>query len=138
MLNCVSNLALNLRTFAVVLIAGISFHQAQAQEAEQVPEASPATEVEESLPEVEIIADAPSPVKKKPKKKRSGAAQAPTPAVSSGAAQSQADFEPVEEFDVGTEQGDADLRGRLPVAKDTFVPVTIVDDEEILAGHGAN
>ena len=119
--------AVYLRTTAILLVASLSFDPARAQEAEVT--------AAETLPEVEIIADTPSPVKKEPKKKRS-AAPSSTPTVS-GADQPQADFDP-SELDVGTGQGEPTLRGRLSVAKDTYVPVTIVDDESLLADHGAN
>lgn len=118
-----SNTAAYLRTTAIVLIASLPFDPARSQDAE-------------TLPEVEIVADAPSPVKKKPKQTRSSAVQPATPA-ESDANQVETGFEPAE-FDTGAGQSEPTLRGRLPVVKDAFVPVTIVDDEAIVADHGAN
>lgn len=124
MLSHSSSSAAYLRTTAILLIASLSFDPARSQEAELA--------AAETLPEVEITANAPSPVKKKPR----STAQPSTPAVS-GADQAQTDVDSAE-FDAGAGQDEPALRGRLPVAKDSFVPVTIVDDEEILADHGAN
>lgn len=114
---------------AFVLFAGPG-PSAWAQTAEPV----------EVLPEVEVIVETPSPVKKKPRKKKQR--QEPSPAQSQTAASAQPPAPPPidaeAEADADEEAATENFRGRLPVAGDTFVPVTIVSSDDILAEHGAN
>jgi len=130
------NSAPGVRSYAVVLFACMTVDPVWSQEAGQATEAALSAETAESLPDVDVVATSPSPVKKKPKKRRSSAAPSSAPAVSS-ADQAPGDFEPLE-FDEFAQQAEPDLRGRLPVAKDTFVPVTIVSEADVLADHSAN
>lgn len=121
------NAAVSLRTPLIVLIASLSFDPAWSQDVAPVNA--------DSLPEVEIIAESPSPVKKKPRKKR----------VSSSASPSSVSAAPPSPADAFAEEGVVEpalasvlLRGQLKVADDAFVPVTVVDEIEIMADHGAN
>lgn len=124
--------AVYLRTTAILLIASFSLDPARSQEADPA--------LAEALPEVEIIATSPSPVKKKPRKRRSSSvaqpSSTPTPPVFDAGA-SDTDLDPVE-FDAGPVEATAPPRGWLNVVEDAFVPVTVVNEDEIFASHGAN
>lgn len=88
----------------------------------------------EALPDIDIVATTPSPVKKKPRRTRAASTASSS---SSGGVSSQAGDTFADDFVVPAEAPVA-LRGRLKVADDTFVPVTVVDKTEILTDHGAN
>lgn len=88
----------------------------------------------ESLPDIDVVVTTPSPVKKKPR--RSRAANTASSGTASTASSVPGDTF-TDDFVVPAEEPVA-LRGKLKVADDTFVPVTVVDETEILAEHGAN
>lgn len=127
--------AVYLRTGLVVLAVSTTFDPLRSQEAtEAVTEPLSAEAVEESLPEIDVVTTTPSPVKKKPRQKRAPSSASP-PTVSNVPSAPGDTFS--DDFVVPAEEPVV-LRGRLKVADDTFVPVTVVDETEILAEHGAN
>lgn len=116
--------AASLRLAAIVMIAPFLSDTVVAQVTEQ------SGQPVETLPDVDIVTTTSSPVQKKPKKKPTAVSQS-----SSGATTAVETSDPLPETEPVFEQA---FRGVLPVADDTFFPVTVVPEEAIIASHGSN
>jgi iron complex outermembrane recepter protein len=130
--------ACHLRLPIIVALVLAPFNVAFAQNADTQESPPVEAAVEETLPEVEVIVETPSPVKANKKRVRKTTQQ---PAASAPAAQTPSASnvdEAVPAAEVAGQPTATPFRGGLKVADETFVPVTIVDSDSLLAEHGAN